>query len=246
MVGGLLGELFAAFTAWPVVQHHRQAGRELLRFPLPVVDHRGRADQQVGLFVALLMVPQNGGQRLDRLAQSHVVGQAGAETPPAEKIEPRVAQLLVGAEFAVEFLRRVQQLDFALLLEGLQQIVEPAGGGEGDVVGFRLLVGAQPDADDFPQGGLVAVAPEVGGGANFVGVDFDPLAAEADQRHLQVGQFEQFLGFNHLVAHGDLDVQVDEGRHGHVGAALHGRSADLGPNAWDGSSFPVGSTRKAA
>ena len=27
-----------------------------------------------------------------------------------------------------------------------------------------------------------------------------------------------------------MDVKVDEGRHAHVGAALHGRSADLGPN----------------
>ena len=99
VVGGLLGELFAPFTTWSVVQHHRQAGGELLRFPLPVVDHRGRADQQVGPFIALLVVPQNGGQGLDRLAQPHVVGQAGAKAPPAEEIEPRVAQLLVGAEF---------------------------------------------------------------------------------------------------------------------------------------------------
>ena len=108
------------------------------------------------------------------------------------------------------------------------------------LIGFRLLVGAQADADRFPQGELITVAPEVGGGSNFVGVDFDPPAAEADQRHLQVCQFEQFLGFDYLVAHGDLNVEVDERRHRHVGAALHRRGADFGPDGGTVLRSPAG------
>ena len=109
MESGIGLTVAAALPARSVVEHHGQAERELLRFALPVADHRGGANQQVRSLVALLVIPQDGGQCLDRFPESHIVGQVGAKSPPAEEIEPRVAQLLIGAEFAAEFGVRVQQ-----------------------------------------------------------------------------------------------------------------------------------------
>ena len=223
----------SAMAVRAVVQQHGQVRREPGSLPLPGVDHGCWADQQVGPAVALLAVLLQGGQGLDGLAQAHVVGQAGSQPPFPEESQPRVAQLLVGPELAGEVLGGVHPLNPALLLQAFQELSEPVAGRQGDVVVLGPLVGAQPDLHDFPQADLLAVAPEISGGPDFVGVDLHPLAPEPYQRHLQLGQFLQFLHRYGVVTQGHLDIEVDQGGHGHAGAALHrlgpGPGVDAGP-----------------
>ena len=147
-----------------VVRQHGQVRREPGGLPLPVVDHRCWTDQQVGPVVALLAVQLQGGQGLDGLAQAHVVGQAGSQSPVPQEGQPRAAQLLVGPELAGEVPGGLHPLNPALLLQVFQELTEPVVGRQGDVVVLGPLVGAQPDLHDFPQADLLAVAPEIGGG----------------------------------------------------------------------------------
>ena len=72
-------------------------------FLLPVADHGGGADQQDRPLFASLPVPLNQGQGLDRLAQSHIVGQAGAQAPLAQESEPGVTPPLVRPQGPLEF-----------------------------------------------------------------------------------------------------------------------------------------------
>ena len=231
---GLGAEGVSGLALGAVVQQRREVWGEPGGFSLPVVDHGGRADQQVGLVVALLLVQLQSGQGLDGLAQTHVVGQAGPQPPSFQEGDPGVAQMLVGPELAVELLGGVHLLNPALLLQLFQEVTEPVVGRQRDVVILGPLVGAQPDPHDFPQADLLAVAPEIGGGPDVVGIDLHPLAPEPHQRRLQGGQFLQFLRRYGIVAQGHPDVEVDQGRHIHAGAALHGLGLGAGPDAGPG------------
>ena len=55
-------EFLSLVAVRAMVQQHRQVGREPGGFPLPVVDHRSWADDEVGTVVALLEVQLEGGQ----------------------------------------------------------------------------------------------------------------------------------------------------------------------------------------
>jgi len=73
-------------------QQHLHAGDELLGLALPVEDDAGRADDEAGrgtFFLAQMLQP---GKRLHRLAETHVVGQQGAQAEPrgvGEEVETR-------------------------------------------------------------------------------------------------------------------------------------------------------------
>ena len=92
----LLPERLAPGSRDAVVNHDGQARREAGRLLLPVPDDRGRADQQDRAPVVRLPVPLHERERLDRLAEPHVVGQACAEAQPAQKVEPRIPARLTG------------------------------------------------------------------------------------------------------------------------------------------------------
>ena len=62
---------------------HGQAGRETRRLVDPVGDDRERTDEQDRPGGAEVPHMLEEGQRLDGLAESHVVGEAGAEPPLA-------------------------------------------------------------------------------------------------------------------------------------------------------------------
>ena len=89
------------------------AGREPLGLALPVADHRRRADQQrrAGAAAPPSARPSSSASTLDRLAQAHVVGQAGAEPEDAEEAQPGQAAPLVGAQPAARSRRGVDRLD---------------------------------------------------------------------------------------------------------------------------------------
>ena len=112
-----------------MVDVHDEPGREAGRLPLPVADQRHGAHQKCrrrtdcavrGLVVA--DVPVDGfpfrhqdGEELGRLAQTHVVGQAGAEPIALQERQPGQAALLVRAQDTVETGRRRERSPVWLL-----------------------------------------------------------------------------------------------------------------------------------
>ena len=79
----------------------RSVGRKAGHLALPVAHQRGRADHQrrrhVGLLPSVVQQQRDG---LDRLAQAHVVGQAGAKAPAPQEGQPGEAAHLIGPQLA--------------------------------------------------------------------------------------------------------------------------------------------------
>ncbi len=95
---------FLALTA--VVNQDRQIGREALRFLVPVADDGHGADEQHRSPAIAFPVALDEGERLHGLAETHVVGQAGAQARTAQEAEPGVAAHLVRTQRAVKPCRR--------------------------------------------------------------------------------------------------------------------------------------------
>src|SRR5260370_25052304 len=86
----------------PMMDHHAKTGGEARRLVLPVGYHRGRANQQDWPRVRRLPFALDMNEGLERLAQSHIVGQAGAQPPAAQEAQPRIASLLIRTQDARE------------------------------------------------------------------------------------------------------------------------------------------------
>ena len=98
-VAGVGGCVVALHPDGSRVENHWAVREELLGFGLPVVHHRGRADdQRWECSLALLLGPLEDGKRLEGLAQSHVIGQDAVQAESLEKRKPVESLLLVGAK----------------------------------------------------------------------------------------------------------------------------------------------------
>ena len=129
-----------------VRDQHPQPRREALGFRRPVRQKRRRGDQQRGAMRSLSpLVLQHQQQRehLDRLAQPHVVGEAGAHAQPDEKVEPTHAGLLVRTQLGLEIAARVDVGEAFGRPQSAQHVGEPRAGGHLRPIGGvgRRLVG---------------------------------------------------------------------------------------------------------
>ena len=79
---------------------HRDAGREPRDLGLPVAEQAGRADDERRAAQAVLGAVQVQGDQRDRLAEPHVVGEAGAETERGHLDQPGEPLALVVAQRA--------------------------------------------------------------------------------------------------------------------------------------------------
>ncbi len=168
------------------------------------------------IFSDLALVQQQG-DGLDRLAQAHIVGQAGAQPPLAQKMEPRVATHLVGPQLALERLRRHQLLHLVASPQLIQQTVQPARSL--DALQWKpcdLLVSTQGQAQRIVQrhlGLLALFLPEGDGRLDLVRLEQHPLAAYLDQGHFKRGQPLEFLVGQRLVAQGQFPIELHQGVH---------------------------------
>jgi len=71
-----------------VMKPHAQVGREALALSQPVAEDRHRGGQQNRAAFAARFLVQQKGQRLDRLAEAHVIRQARAEAPSTQECQP--------------------------------------------------------------------------------------------------------------------------------------------------------------
>ena len=175
--------------------------------PRPAV--AGPAGGGHGGEMLVLQERQHGG----RLAQPHVVGQAGAEPEPLQHLQPGHPALLVGTELADEPLRGGPHVEGALQLAPQQGAQLPFGRDAED--GDARLVGADAGRHlEHLADGHGALGPGLGLGhqeahqAVHLGrPELHPLAAHVDQRRLQLGQPEELGLVDLLVAQCGLPVE---------------------------------------
>jgi hypothetical protein len=74
-----------------VMNHDSKLGRETLCLFLPVTDDRRGTDEEHRPLFASVSIALDECQRLDRLTQPHVIGQASTQTPSPQKRQPRIA-----------------------------------------------------------------------------------------------------------------------------------------------------------
>ena len=196
-----------------VVDGDGEARRESRGFLDPVLDDGGRADQERGADrLARLARRQEGGQELDRLAEPHVVGEAGAEPARQEEAEPGDSLLLVGAKAAQQ--RRRRDEGRVLRGLGLEELGEPAVGGDAvDSDGLAVfLVEAAGHAQEVGEGRPARrlLLEEGEGAGDPLRVEEDPFAPHFDERDLPGGELLELLGGEELVADGDPPVEIDE------------------------------------
>ena len=181
--------------------HQPQGGGEAAGLGEPVGAHRGGRHHQGRPLVGAV---ENHGQGLDRLAQPHVVGQAGAETEMGEPRQPLEALQLVVAQPGLE--GRGRGLGPGQGRAHLCQPVVPAGGRvqPADLAG-EIVQGQRRQG---MEGELAAPPLHVGGQFLEVAAEFpgegDELALAERQEAVGRGlhQFEQLPHVQHpLVVH---------------------------------------------
>ena len=204
-----------------------QAGRKAFGLGRPVGHQRGGDDQQAGAARRRLLLAFDDQQQredLDRLAESHVVGQAGAESQPGEQVEPANAGLLVGAQIGLELVARIDLRQPLGLAQAVQSFGEPGTGGDCRPVGVgRLVASSERRAGHQPHRfgkGNAAVCRGALRGLETVEQALEALAVELDPTpadQLQtVAALEQRLdlgGGKRLAVERDVHVEVEQGVH---------------------------------
>jgi hypothetical protein len=90
-----------------------KAGGKPLRFAGPVHADGGGGDYQRG---ALVAAGEDEGDRLQRFAQTHVVGQTGPDAPVGQPGQPGKALMLVIAQLCLQGLGNRGSMDWAVLM----------------------------------------------------------------------------------------------------------------------------------
>ncbi len=221
-------------------QPHLQRGREAAGLVTPVQADRGGCDDQRR---ATHGAVKDRGEGLYGLAQSHVVGEAGAGTPGGQAAEPAIAVHLVVAQLGVQGRGQLRDELVRPLEPG--EILVPVGVGvqrsrlPGDVIegGRRQRVEAQTLPPDFAQHRHVlnAAAELLGEGQVLPIPDGDEAPGGKPRQTDQFRQVQgEFLVDGHiprdaepvpLPAH--AEVQVLEAQHAADGQRLALRPLDV-------------------
>ena len=204
----VLRDLFAqVVTGGAALQdEHLHVRREALGFATPVVqDGRGADDENgFGVLAVAMLEPGDPGERLQRFAEAHVVGEDAAELDVREVAEEVEALLLIRTQLGLDVVR---QRDIGNALEVGELLLEDLGLGavretlDAGVVEVRGLF-----ETDLLWNGAKLVHAEIGHGfvriLHGVCVELDPAgvrqfdeAAGGDGEALQVGraEFHAFL-----------------------------------------------------
>jgi len=105
-----------------------QAGREAVRLGPPVAEQRGRHHDQARRPRLLPLHQQEQRQHLQRLAEPHVVGEAGAQPEAVEEPEPGHAIALVGPQHCAQRVSRIGELAAVGAPQVREHLVEPRPG----------------------------------------------------------------------------------------------------------------------
>ena len=181
---------------------------------LPVAEQAGRADHQrrrgrlpVGAgSLGAVQVQRDQGERL---AQPHVVGQAGAQPETGELGEPGEAVALVVAQRG---LQRRRRLDGLAGRSGAQLLADLQQRGPDDHLGGLVLPQRRDAAERSGDGlGRLDVAHQpLAGLARDGRVDHAPGAAQLDHRRGGGGEGVHLLGRQRVAVEGDLPLEGED------------------------------------
>ena len=227
---------------------HAQARREAGRLLRPVGEQRGRCDQQARGRAFGAFSYQQQSQHLDGLAQTHVVGQAGAQAQTRQQVQPAQADLLIRPQRGVQIGAGVdgrQTLWPAQSRQGLGQPwpgvhLRPLGRGRQLLAANgRTGPGQQAHGIKEAQALLACQALDLlelrQGLLKPLRVDLDPFAADEHQP-TAVGQQALHLG-------GGQRLAIDGHRHSEVEQRILSDQRRLAPTdrgADRGARGPVG------
>ena len=175
---------------------------------------------------------QQQGEHLDGFAQSHVVGEAGAESELRQQVQPADPDLLIGAQRAVQVPARVDPIQCFRGAQGAQGFRQPGAGDGSRPFGilsrgaFAGDVGAGHHAHGFGKGDAFAgrelfeFAELLHGPGELLAVDFHP--ASPDQRQA-VGLGKEFVDFGlrqPLAVEDHFDGKIEQGIRAEAGGGL--------------------------
>ena len=153
------------------------------------------------------------GQHRRRLAQTHVVGQAGSQSETLQHLEPGHAALLIGTQFADEPVGSRPYVERAFQLAA-QQRPQLSFGRDAEHRDPGLLgADARRHLEHLADGhGAVGLAlglrrPRSDQALHLGRSELHPLAADVDERCLQLGQPEQLGLVDLLVAQCGFPVE---------------------------------------
>ena len=180
--------------------HSLQAGGKFFDLRGPVPQQRGGRHQQVrGNLCGTGLFHQQQRQHLDRLAEAHVVGQAGPEAKARQQVQPLRSCFLVGAQRPAQHrsgidvlaIRRAQGSQ-RLLQPGAGDHTRPVGVGGGRIVAGNGGAGQHPHrfgkAEAIAGRKLLGRLELLHRASHPCAVDLDPFAA---QQHEVLGAGEQ-------------------------------------------------------
>ena len=149
-------------------------------------------------------------ERLDALAQAHVVGQDPAQAQVAEERQPGQTALLVGAQVAEEGGRGGYRGQRPVGLPG-QQVAQPAVCRDRRDLEI-LFRTAQPGDQHVagPHHALAAALHEGQRSPQVPVVEFHPLPADPDQGDLELGQLGELGGVQRGVADRQVVAELDQ------------------------------------
>ena len=205
----------------------RRDGRRPRRTPGRLADRfgcrDGRRDRCRVRPVRVVPVPaQQQRQHLDGLAQTHVVGQAGAQTELLQEAQPRHPGTLIGPQRALQRRARRHRRQLARLPQPREGL--PQGGAGGHLhpgplrfgplflTQIRRRPGQQPhplDERDFPVPACLLQRLPVGDGLlQLVAVHLHPLVLQQHQAIVAGEQGRQLLRRQRAVADRNLHLEV--------------------------------------
>ena len=144
-----------ALAAWAVVGEDFERRREAAGLASPVLDERGRADDEAGTIGwAVLAQRFHERQRLHRLPQAHLVGEEAAERVIMDMPEPGNADLLVDTEDCAQLLAHGRRLQLGKIADrrgalapglrrgerGLEFLGDGVGAGEVGVANLQIEI----------------------------------------------------------------------------------------------------------
>ena len=162
-------------------------------------------------------------ESLERLTETHVVGETRAEPRLAQEAEPGVTGPLVGSQLRFEVRRDWQGFELPVAAEAAEPLTEPSLEVRLlDLKPLYLLDSSEPQAQGFGQADLtleVAFGEELQGGVDLFGVEAHPFASQSHERGLERDEGFELLFAETPLPEDDVPPVVDEVLEAHLAPA---------------------------
>ena len=196
-----------------MVQVDAQGRRKPLDLPRPLPRDAHRADDERGaerLGAELLPLRGQHRDRLDRLAEAHVVGEDRADPEVAEEPQPAVAALLEREQWLGHRRRRRKRLVVPLVAAVEQRAERVVEDDVAELEPGVLELDARDRPDEVDHGALAAALEEQQRLLHLGASQCVPAPADADERLLRRRELDQLLLGERRVTDRELPVEPGE------------------------------------